>query len=144
MKRRLNWAAFLFLHESPKMKPNSSFLFTGGSVLAAIAFISEAWPLLLLALFVLFLGLIRADREQLAGLDARATEMFLARCDMPLLPLDGFAGEGLIGYRAGYPVYRVLKSRDARWQLLGPDDEVKVVGNAIRVCPGLIYRRLED
>ncbi|RXZ44587.1 hypothetical protein [Crenobacter cavernae] len=126
------------------MKLHSGFFFTGGSVLAGIAFVSEAWPMLLLALFVLFFGLVLADREQLAGLDARVAEMFLPRCELPLLPFEGFTGEGLIGYRAGYPVYRVLRSRDARWQLLGTDDEVNVVGNTIRVCPGLIYRRLED
>ncbi|MBI3145558.1 MAG: hypothetical protein HYZ18_09940 [Pseudogulbenkiania sp.] len=126
------------------MKADSSFYFTGGTVLTLLALLSATWPLLAIALFVTLYGLAVADREQLAALDSRALAMFLVQHQHPLLPLDAFRGRELLFYYAGQPVYRYLIARDARWQLVGKQDEVKEGPGMIRVWPGYLYRRLDD
>lgn len=126
------------------MKADSSFYFTGSTVLTLLAFASTTWPLLAIALFVMFCGMMVADREQLAALDSRALAMFLVQHERPLLPLDAFRGRELLFYHAGQPVYRYLIARDTRWLLVGKQDEVKEGPGMIRVCPGFLYRRLDD
>lgn len=126
------------------MKADSRFFFTGSTVLTLLAFLSATWPLLAIALLVMLCGLAMADREQLAALDQRALAMFLVQHERPLLPLDAFRGCELLFYHGGQPVYRYLIARDTRWQLVGPQDEVKEGPGMIRVTPGYIYRRLDD
>ncbi|WP_024301151.1 hypothetical protein [Pseudogulbenkiania sp. MAI-1] len=126
------------------MKADSRFYFTGSIVLTLMAFASATWPLLAIALLATFCGMMVADREQLAALDSRALAMFLVQHERPLLPLDAFRGRELLFYHGGQPVYRYLIGRDTRWQLVGPQDEVKEGPGMIRVWPGYLYRRLDD
>jgi hypothetical protein len=118
----------------------STFLLTGGSILAAIFAIGGAWPLLLLSFLIMLAGIWQADREQITELDPETLAMFVQE-DRPLLPLDPFRGQQLLWYQAGTPVYRILQARDSQWELVGKEGEVAQEKGMIRVVPGLLYRR---
>ena len=126
------------------MKTDSGFFFTGATVLAGMFFLFEAWAMLPFALLASLIGLVLADREQLAGLDAEAAAMFLAHNERPLLSPEAFSGRALVGDRSGCPVYRYLHRGQQCWTLLGPEGEVKTDGHCIRVFPGLMYRRSDS
>ena len=126
------------------MKLNSSFFFTGATVITVCGLVSSHWLMLPMAFFIAFFGLIAADREQLADMDNATASMLLAiPSARPLLPLDYFEGHELLFYRAGSPVFRVLIARDARWELLGEQGQVKDESGCIHVYPGYLYRRAQ-
>lgn len=130
------------------MKLNSQFFFTGASILTLVAFITATWTLLIAPVFLVFCALACADGEQQRDLpeDTNAAAMFLARTAKPLLPLDYFSTRDFLGYRAGYPVYRILISaRGIQWQLLAAEDDLdSIPHDTIRVFPGLIYQQKRD
>ena len=126
------------------MKPNSQFFFIGAGVLTLVAFVTANWALLIAPVLLSFCALACADHEQQRQLpeDAQAAAMFLARSNLPLLPLDYFRPQDFVGYRAGYPVYRLLISaRGTQWQLLAHEDDLDTLpAGAIRVFPGFVYQ----
>lgn len=120
--------------------PNSQFFFVGASVLSLMFAADGAWPLLGFSLLVMFTGIWRADQEQLADMTPSTLAMFLARQELPLLPLERFRGQELLRYESGCPVYRILRAGDMEWELAGRDGEVEREHGMIRVFPGLLYR----
>ncbi|OBU87720.1 hypothetical protein [Chromobacterium subtsugae] len=124
------------------MKISSHFLFTGSTILTLFGLADQQYLILPVAFLIAFIGLSAADREQLADMTLHATAMLIPASQRPLLPLDAFRGQGLMFYRAGSPVYRMLIARDSRWQFLGEQGEVAEEPGCIRVYPGYLYRRL--
>lgn len=127
------------------MKPNSQFFFIGAGVLTLAAFVTATWALLIVPMLLIFCAMACADCEQQRQLpeDAQAAAMFLARSNLPLLPLDYFRTQDFLGYRAGYPVYRRLTSANGtQWLLLAHEDDLDTLPTgAIRVFPGLVYQK---
>lgn len=106
--------------------------------------LSQSWLLLPLAFLIAFIGMMRADREQLAQLDPSTTAMLLCVPQRPLLSLDAFRGRELLFYRAGYPVYRKLTGLDSDWEFLGEQHETPMHNGVIRVFPGFVYQKIES
>ncbi|WP_287880383.1 hypothetical protein [Aquitalea sp.] len=124
------------------MKTHSSFFFTGATVLTLFGLLSGHWLMLPIAFLIAFCGMVVADREQLADMDARTAAMLLVLPSQhPLLPLDHFHGDELMFYQAGSPVYRVLQANGASWELVGEYGKVEDDSGCIRVYPGYLYRR---
>ncbi|SCK10515.1 hypothetical protein [Vogesella sp. LIG4] len=121
--------------------PNSQFFFVGASVLSVMFSLDQAWPMLSFSLLVMFTGLWRADLEQIADMAPSTLALFLARTELPLLPLERFKGHDLLYYQAGYPVYRVLRAGGHEWELVKEPPRLELGGDYIRVYPGLLYRR---
>ena len=124
-------------------KLSSQFLFTGATVLTLVFFVMQAWLLLPIAFFIAFFGMMAADHEQIAQMDASTAAMLLTLEQRPLLSLDAFCGRELLFYRAGYPVYRKLTGLDGDWELQGEQQDSVLDEAAIRVFPGFVYRRVE-
>ena len=120
--------------------PNSQFFFVGASVLSLMFAADGAWPLLGFSLLVMFTGIWRADQEQLADMTPSTLAMFLARQELPLLPLERFRGQELLRYESGCPVYRVLRAGGYEWELVEEPPSMEPGGDYIRVYPGLLYR----
>ena len=123
--------------------PDSRFFFVGSSVLSVVFASLGAWVLLALPLLVMFIGIWRADMEQISELDNSTLAMFVAESKLPLLPLDGFIGHHLLFYQDGLPVYHDLFDGNAYWQWLEQDSNIAAGTEIIRVVPGNRYRRLD-
>lgn len=132
-------------------KWDSRFFLTGAGVLSVMFMLDGDWLLLPLALAVLLWGARLADSERVTRLvsgegDADALLMlFEPRRSHSLLPLDHFSCRDLMFYRAGWPVYRFLRSSRCWFEFVGEREQVGTLTEQhILVFPGVVYCKRED
>ena len=120
-----------------------------GGLLVLLA--SGLLALLFLSAAFLLWGARLADSERVTRLmsgegDADALSMlFEPRRSHSLLPLDHFTCRDLMINRAGWPVYRFLRSSRCWFEFVGEREQVGALTEQhILVFPGVVYCKRED
>lgn len=127
---------------------DSRFYFTGAGVLGLMFALAGQWAMLILIIFIMFLGIWQADIEQQHDASSntlhRIMQLFELPPETPVMPLDGFIGHQLLHYEQGVPVFQQLFDGEHYWVLRGSQAEHAAMPGEIIVYPGMIYRPRGD
>lgn len=126
---------------------DSRFYFTGAGVLGLLFALAGQWVLLILTIFIMFLGIWQADVEQqhdIPGAGSPLMQLFELPEETAVMPLDNFIGHQLSHYEQGVPVFHQLFDGERYWVLRGPSTEHAAMPDEIIVYPGMVYHPRDD